>query len=380
MHNAEGFAKSCAQVGRLLRPIHRHDTASAPWATTIRVSELLLLHGFAVRGFRPLVFAGGQQEHSQSHRDVHGRHHPGAGQRSRQQRPPAAPQYPNIFQELDQPNVSWKIYYTVPTADASRTAILLRRRPRLPGHDFHISAYSNQYVYENPAERPVPRPPSPRAWWVTRPTPSASIPTTSLRCSTYFTDVANGTLPSFAFIEAGYGLNDEHPGSGQSVLTARLQVAKIVNALTTSPSWKNSVFFFSYDEGGGPYDHVPPVPGHSNDITDTFAWNSIPDISSIAVNPDAYNPCVPPTRRNADASLRPVSNDPGAVRPMRRPCRALQRNSVSACRNRDLAVHPEALRLAHPHGPHGGHQVRGEPVHRHSAHPHGPRCRAAEPA
>jgi len=29
--------------------------------------------------------------------------------------------------------------------------------------------------------------------------------------SAYFTDLANGTLPSFAFIEAGYANNDEHP-------------------------------------------------------------------------------------------------------------------------------------------------------------------------
>jgi len=32
------------------------------------------------------------------------------------------------------------------------------------------------------------------------------------------TDVANNTLPSYAFIEAAYGVSDEHPGSGQSIL------------------------------------------------------------------------------------------------------------------------------------------------------------------
>ena len=55
----------------------------------------------------------------------------------------------------------------------------------------------------------------------------------------------------------------------------------------TSSSWNDSVFFFSYDEGGGPYDHVPPVPGHSNDNTDA-SLGTIPDISTIAVNPDSY--------------------------------------------------------------------------------------------
>jgi phospholipase C len=110
--------------------------------------------------------------------------------------------------------------------------------------------------------------------------------------SQYFTDLSNGTLPSFSFIEAGYGNNDEHPGSGQSVLSGQAQVAHVVNSLMTSSAWKDSVFFPSYDEGGGPYDHVPPVPKRSNNLT-SAGLGSIPDISAIAVNPDSYNPCVP---------------------------------------------------------------------------------------
>jgi phospholipase C len=69
-------------------------------------------------------------------------------------------------------------------------------------------------------------------------------------------------------------------------------VANILNSFMGSASWKDSVFFLSYDEGGGPYDHVPPVPGHSNDNSDA-ALGTIPDISQIAVNADSYFPCVP---------------------------------------------------------------------------------------
>ena len=69
-------------------------------------------------------------------------------------------------------------------------------------------------------------------------------------------------------------------------------MAKIINTLMTSKSWSSSVFFFSYDEGGGPYDHVPPVPGPSNKYTDS-SLGSIPDISTIAVNADSYKPCYP---------------------------------------------------------------------------------------
>jgi phospholipase C len=93
-------------------------------------------------------------------------------------------------------------------------------------------------------------------------------PTHIAPLSQYYTDVANGTLPSYAFIEAGYGFNDEHPGNGNSILAGQVEMSKILNAFMNSPSWKDSIFFLSYDEGGGPFDHVPPVPGHTNDNTD----------------------------------------------------------------------------------------------------------------
>jgi phospholipase C len=128
--------------------------------------------------------------------------------------------------------------------------------------------------------------------------------------SQYFTDLTNSTLPSFAFIEAGYGNNDEHPGSGQSILLGQAQVANIVNSLMTSPEWTSSVFFFSYDEGGGPYEHVPPVPGHSNDYT-ASSLGTIPDISTISVNPDSYNPCLPPGG-TATVHCDLAATDPGA--------------------------------------------------------------------
>jgi phospholipase C len=200
---------------------------------------------------------------------------------------------PNIFQELDQANVSWKIYYTVTQGfcldeddcDASASAAY-------PATDFSNLTYSYQYLYENPSGAAC-----------TAPTQASSVvgdssnsfcidPNHIAPLSQYFTDLTNRALPSFAFIEAGYGNNDEHPGSGQSILLGQAQVANIVNSLMTSPEWASSAFFLSYDEGGGPYEHVPPVPGHSNDFTDA-SLGSIPDISSITVNPDTFNPCVP---------------------------------------------------------------------------------------
>ncbi len=218
---------------------------------------------------------------------------------------------PNIFQELDRAGVTWKIYYTVTQGycleedDCQGSS-----NAKYPATDFSSLTYSYQYLNENPSGGPC-TPPTQSSSVVGDSTNSFCIdPNHIAPLSTYFSDLANNTLPSFAFIEAGYGNNDEHPGSGQSILLGQAEVAKIVNSLMTSSSWKDSVFFLAYDEGGGPYEHVPPVPGHSNDNTDA-SLGTIPDISQIAVNPDSYDPCVPsggtPTL-HCDLS----STDPGA--------------------------------------------------------------------
>jgi phospholipase C len=216
-----------------------------------------------------------------------------------------------IFQELQQANVSWKIYYTVTQGLClNGDECVGSANANFPATDFTTLSYSTQFVYENPTGAAC-TPPLQASSVVGDTTNSFCIDTNHIApISMYFTDLTNGTLPSFAFIEAGYGNNDEHPGSGQSILTGQAQVANIANSLMASSSWNSSVFFFSYDEGGGPYDHVPPVPGHSNDFTDT-TLGSIADISEIAVNPDQYNPCLPsggtPTT-HCDLS----ATDPGA--------------------------------------------------------------------
>jgi phospholipase C len=201
---------------------------------------------------------------------------------------------PTIFQELDAANVSWKIYYTVTEGycldydDCNGSAY-----DKFPATDFSNLTYAYQYLHENPSGGAC-APPTVQSSAVGDSSNSFCIDTNHIApLTTYYTDLTNNTLPSFAFIEAGYGNNDEHPGSGQSVLLGQAEVAQVVNSFMASPEWSNSVFFFAYDEGGGPYDHVPPVPGHSNDNTDA-SLGTIPDISTIAVNPDSYDPCLPP--------------------------------------------------------------------------------------
>jgi len=324
VHNAEGFAKSCSPVGS-------GGTCSGTFSPQSLTGQpamgyydqgflnyyYYMASQFAVsdRWFSPVatksignrvaVFTGGTTQGLVKD--------PGADDDLSQL------VIPTIFQELDQANISWKIYYTVTQGfclndddcGGGSNAVY-------PATDFSNLSYSYQYLYDNPTGAAC-----------ISPTQASSVvgdthnsfcidPNHIVPIGTYFSDLTNGTLPSFAFIEAGYGNNDEHPGSGQSILLGQAQVATVVNAFMASSSWKNSVFFFSYDEGGGPYDHVPPVPGHSNDYSDA-SLGTIPDIAQISVNPDTttqqpnlFFPCVPVVPGTATLHCDLASTDPGA--------------------------------------------------------------------
>jgi phospholipase C len=199
-----------------------------------------------------------------------------------------------IFQELDESKVTWKIYYSITAAgctDEDGDCGIDGKSSAYPATTFSDFSYSSKYLYQNPQQEACTAPTVGSKQAVGDASNSFCIDTARIApLSQYMIDVANDALPSYSFIEAAYGSSDEHPGSGQSILTGQEQVSTIVNALMQGPSWSSSVFFLSYDEPGGPFDHVPPVPGHSNDNTDS-SLGTIPDIGSIAVNPDTYNPC-----------------------------------------------------------------------------------------
>jgi phospholipase C len=221
--------------------------------------------------------------------------------------------FPNIFHALDNAHVSWKVYYSDTSGECGvGDNDCGGGNANYPATALGYITYTKNYLYPNPTHAAC-----------TGTTQASSVvgDSSNYFCidlnhvapiSAYYSDLTNGTLPSFAFIEPGYGINDEHPGSFQPILLGQQQMAKIINAFMASPEWKDGVFFFTYDEGGGPYDHVPPVPGHTNAKTTASDKPNYPvDIASISVSPDGYKPCVPATPpATAHCDLR--TDSPGA--------------------------------------------------------------------
>jgi phospholipase C len=78
--------------------------------------------------------------------------------------------------------------------------------------------------------------------------------------SQFMSDMANNTLPQFSYIEPGFtsGL-DEHPGTTDSISAGAKFMNSLLTAFINSPSWKDSIFIETFDEGGGLFDHVGPM-------------------------------------------------------------------------------------------------------------------------
>lgn len=75
-------------------------------------------------------------------------------------------------------------------------------------------------------------------------------------------DARNGRLPPYTFIEPRYfdflrwKATDQHPGN--HVELGDELIARVYEALRSSPHWPETLLVIVYDEHGGLYDHVPP--------------------------------------------------------------------------------------------------------------------------
>ena len=72
----------------------------------------------------------------------------------------------------------------------------------------------------------------------------------------FLADCVNGTLPQVSILAPGtQGQYDE---GARDVQNGEIYSADIINTVMNSPLWEKTAIFFTYDEHGGGYDHVPP--------------------------------------------------------------------------------------------------------------------------
>ncbi len=74
----------------------------------------------------------------------------------------------------------------------------------------------------------------------------------------FLQDCARGTLPQVSIISPGAATySEENP---HDIQLGEAYSHKLITALLQSPLWPKATMFFTYDEHGGYYDHVPPPP------------------------------------------------------------------------------------------------------------------------
>ena len=87
-----------------------------------------------------------------------------------------------------------------------------------------------------------------------------------LKIDQFFRDAAAGTLPAVALVDTDY-IADGSEENPADVRVGEEFVARVVRALMDGPGWSKTLFIWTYDEGGGYYDHVRPPRAIKPDTT-----------------------------------------------------------------------------------------------------------------
>ena len=99
----------------------------------------------------------------------------------------------------------------------------------------------------------------------------------------FLADVASGNLPQVSWLIAPLA-NSEHPPA--PTLLGENTLSLIVSALMAQPTlWSQTVLFFSYDENGGFFDHVPPATPPPGTPGEFITAPSVPDPAAAGVPP-----------------------------------------------------------------------------------------------
>jgi phospholipase C len=106
----------------------------------------------------------------------------------------------------------------------------------------------------------------------------------------FFADAAAGTLPTYSWVEPKlmFGeLDDYHPPT--DIRAGEQLLARIYEAVRSSPQWESTALLILFDEHGGCFDHVPPpaapipddAPGEQGFAFDRFGLR----VPAIVVSP-----------------------------------------------------------------------------------------------
>jgi phospholipase C len=80
----------------------------------------------------------------------------------------------------------------------------------------------------------------------------------------FFSDLQNGTLPAVSFLRA-IGYLSEHPGNLTKLSDGVAYVTTAIAAVESSRYRDDTLVLFTYDEGGGYFDHVTPPAASASD-------------------------------------------------------------------------------------------------------------------
>lgn len=75
----------------------------------------------------------------------------------------------------------------------------------------------------------------------------------------FYDALDRGTLPNVAFVDGIESYEDDHPIA--DLQFGEAWAKKVYDHAVASPQWQRMAIFFTYDEGGGFFDHVPPPEG-----------------------------------------------------------------------------------------------------------------------
>src|SRR5690606_37218213 len=99
-------------------------------------------------------------------------------------------------------------------------------------------------------------------------------------------DVKNKTLPQVSWILPSQS-NSEHPGAPSSPYRASDFTHQVLSAITSNPEvWSKTVFFLTFDENDGLFDHLPAPAVPSYNLDGTLAGKSTIDVAGMYFHND----------------------------------------------------------------------------------------------